>query len=57
MIKLILTESAKAKKVIDPKTGKKLTEQGVHIRKIDSYWQNRINDGDVVEEKKQKKGK
>jgi len=57
MIKLVLTELAKDKKVIDPITGKKISSNGVQVRKINSYWKNRINDGDVEIEKKQKKDK
>ena len=57
MIKLVLTAAAKDKKVIDPATGKKILPIGVHVRKVDSYWKKRINDGDVEIEKTKKKEK
>jgi len=58
MFNLVLTEEAKNKKVIDPVTGKKIPVEGVNIRKIDSYWKNRINDGDVeIKKETEKKGK
>lgn len=57
MTKLVLTDAAKDKKVIDPATGKKILTIGIHVRRIDSYWQNRINDGDVEIEKTKKKEK
>lgn len=58
MIKLILTEKAKKenKKVLDPKTLKRIPKDGVFVQKVDSYWTNRIKDGDVmIQEKKASK--
>jgi len=49
MITLVLTKEAleEGRVVIDPVTNKKVTDRGVRVRKITSYWRNRITDKDV----------
>jgi len=57
MITLVLTNEAikENRVVIDPVTNKKVTERGVRVRKITSYWRNRITDKDVEEKATEKK--
>ena len=52
MIKLVLTQESinEERKVINPLTMLPLDDNGVLVRKIDSYWNNRISDNDVVVE-------
>ncbi len=49
MTTLVLTNEAleEGRVVIDPVTNKKVAERGVRVRKITSYWKNRITDKDV----------
>jgi len=46
---LVLTDEAikENRVVIDPVTAKRVTEKGVKVRKITTYWKNRITDKDV----------
>jgi len=57
MITLVLTNEAikDGRVVIDPETNKKVTERGVRVRKITSYWRNRITDKDVEKKATEKK--
>lgn len=57
MITLVLTNEAikENRVVIDPVTNKKVTERGVRVRKITSYWRNRITDKDVEKKATEKK--
>ncbi len=57
MITLVLSNEAleEGRVVIDPITNKKVTERGVRVRKITSYWRNRITDKDVVVKATEKK--
>lgn len=56
MIKIIPLDPTK--KVIDHKTLKRLPAEGIFIPKLDTYWKNRIKDGDIkVEEISSKKTK
>ena len=42
-----ITPKHKDKIVKDPETMKSLTDAGVIVRKLDTYWTNRFNDGDI----------
>lgn len=43
-------------KVRDPHTGNYLPEDGAEVE-LNTYWQRRLNDGDIVEVKPEKKTK
>jgi hypothetical protein len=44
LIKLIPT---KGRKPINPKTMNHLSENGILVTKLDRYWLDRLNDGDI----------
>ena len=46
MIHLVPVEN---KRVRDPKTKKLLTDSGIKLEILDTYWFRRLKDGDVVE--------
>lgn len=57
MITLVLTNEAikENRVVIDPITNKRVTERGVRLRKVTTYWKNRITDKDVEVKAAEKK--
>ncbi len=42
-----ITPKHKDKKVINPETMKRVSEKGILIQKLNTYWRNRFNDGDI----------
>jgi len=55
MIKLVLVD--KTKKVINPINNQRVSEDGIVLPKLDSYWNARIKDGDLEIFKETEKGK
>jgi len=42
-------------KVINPDTMKKVSQDGIVVQSVTSFWTNRLNDGDVIIEDLSKK--